>query len=58
VRYLDGKSGYLAQSSMPFYFGLGEADKVDQIEIRWPSGAVQTVTAGIPANALLTVTEN
>lgn len=58
VRYLDGKSGYLAQSSMPLYFGLGDADKVDRIDIRWPSGSTQTITEGILTNALLTVTEN
>lgn len=34
----DGKSGYLSQSSMPLYFGLGDATAVDSIEVRWPSG--------------------
>src|SRR6185436_5737200 len=28
----DGKSGYLGQSAMPLYFGLGEATKLDLIE--------------------------
>lgn len=39
----DGKSGYLSQSSFPLYFGLGEASRVDRIEIQWPSGAQQVI---------------
>jgi hypothetical protein len=56
-QYHDGKSGYLAQSSMPLYFGLGEAAKVDRIEILWPSGRKQTVNTGITLNGLTTVRE-
>ncbi len=43
VRYHDGKSGYLAQSAMPLYFGLGEATTVEQLVVRWPSGSVDTL---------------
>ena len=32
----DGKSGYLSQSSMPMYFGLGDAAEVSGIEENWP----------------------
>ena len=53
----DGKSGYLAQSSMPLYFGLGNAETVDSVEIDWPSGKKQTVTQGIIPNSLLEVVE-
>jgi len=35
----DGKSGYLAQSRMPLYFGIGDAIGIDAIEVRWPSGS-------------------
>ena len=31
-------SSYLSQSELPLTFGLGAAQRVDQIEIRWPSG--------------------
>src|SRR3982751_683359 len=37
----DGKSGYLSQSSMPLYFGLGDATEISSIEVQWPSGAKQ-----------------
>jgi hypothetical protein len=42
----DGKSGYLSQSSMPLYFGLGDATQIDSIEVSWPSGKKQKLSAG------------
>jgi hypothetical protein len=57
LRYHDGKSGYLAQSSMPLYFGLGDAAKADSVEVSWPSGKKQVITEQIPSNGLLVVTE-
>jgi enediyne biosynthesis protein E4 len=33
----DGKSGYLAQSVLPLYFGLGDATKVDEVDVDWLS---------------------
>jgi hypothetical protein len=58
TRYNDGKSGYLAQSSMPLYFGLDDATKIERIEVLWPSGKKQTLTEAIPTNTLLTITES
>jgi hypothetical protein len=57
TKFQDGKSGYLSQSSLPLYFGLGDADKADRVEVTWPSGKKQTVETGIPANGLLKITE-
>lgn len=34
-------SGYASSSAGPVHFGLGKAAKADEVEIRWPSGAVQ-----------------
>lgn len=56
-RYNDGKSGYLAQSELPLYFGLGNAARIDQVEVSWPSGRKQVVTTGLLANQTLTITE-
>jgi len=53
----DGKSGYLSQSSLPLYFGLGDHTKIDHIEILWPSGIRQEVSKGIQLNSTLQVTE-
>jgi len=36
-------AGYLSTSDPRLHFGLGRATVVDKIEIRWPSGAVQTL---------------
>jgi hypothetical protein len=35
---------YASQSDFRLHFGLGSATKVDQIEIRWPSGAVEKLS--------------
>jgi cytochrome oxidase Cu insertion factor (SCO1/SenC/PrrC family) len=53
----DGKSGYLSQSRMPLYFGLGRAGQVDRIEVTWPSGAKQTIHGPVDANQTLLITE-
>jgi hypothetical protein len=34
---------YLSQNDLRVHFGLGSATKVDSLEIRWPSGAVETL---------------
>lgn len=53
----DGKSGYLSQSSLPLYFGLGEATRVDRIAVAWPSGRKQVIDRDITPNALLSIIE-
>jgi enediyne biosynthesis protein E4 len=57
LKVMDGKSGYLSQSDLPLYFGLGDATTVARVEVRWPSGARQTVPGPIPAGKLLEVVE-
>jgi len=58
TQFHDGKSGYLAQSSLPLYFGLDDATVVDRIEIDWPSGQKQTVDGPIKSNQTVTVEES
>ena len=57
TKYNDGKSGYLSQSVLPLYFGLGDATKVDRVEVDWPSGKKQVVTSGLRENEVLRITE-
>ncbi len=56
-QYNDGKSGYLSQSVLPLYFGLGDAEKIDRVEVDWPSGRKQVVTDGVRVNETLQITE-
>lgn len=53
----DGKSGYLSQSALPLYFGLGDDKTVTRIDVLWPSGRRQTITQGIALNGTLQVRE-
>ena len=53
----DGKSGYLSQSLFPLYFGLGEVDQVDQIEVSWPSGSKQVIKGPVQTNRLIEIKE-
>ena len=57
MKFNDGKSGYLAQSVLPLYFGLGDATKVDQVEVDWPSGRKQKLTQNLRANDTLRIIE-
>jgi len=58
TKYNDGKSGYLSQSVLPLYFGLGDATKIDRVEVDWPSGQKQVVTSGLAENQILRITES
>ena len=53
----DGKSGYLSQSSLPLYFGLGDDTAVNRVEVRWPSGRSQVIAQGIKVNDTLRISE-
>jgi hypothetical protein len=53
----DGKSGYLSQSRLPLYFGLGDHASVDSIEVTWPSGKKQTVAAPASLNTTMKIEE-
>jgi hypothetical protein len=53
----DGKSGYLSQSVLPLYFGLGDATAIDRVEVDWPSGRKQVVTRGVRVNDTVRITE-
>jgi len=54
---VDGKSGYLSQSILPLYFGLGAAASIDRVEVDWPSGKRQVVRSGIRMNSRTRIVE-
>ncbi len=49
-------SGYLSSSDPRVHFGLGDSPVADSIEIRWPSGIVQTLT-GVKGDRQIQVDE-
>jgi hypothetical protein len=57
TKFNDGKSGYLSQSALPLYFGLGDATGIERVEVDWPSGKKQVVTDGLRPNDTIVVTE-
>lgn len=54
----DGKSGYLSQSRMPLYVGLGQSDHADRIIITWPSGHEQVLEGPISSGQTVTIVES
>ena len=53
---LRSGSSYLSASELVLTFGLGQRDKADSIEIRWPRGQLDRLSA-VPAGATISVTE-
>ena len=53
---LRSGSSYLSASELVLTFGLGQRDKADSIEIRWPSGQFDRLSA-VTAGATLTLAE-
>jgi enediyne biosynthesis protein E4 len=43
VQQVAAASGFSAQNQRRLHYGLGDADAVDRVVIRWPSGQEQTV---------------
>lgn len=55
-REVKGGEGFGATSQRRQHFGLGAARRVDSLEIRWPSGELQTIQ-GLDVNQIIEVEE-
>jgi hypothetical protein len=51
-----GGGSYLSQNDLRLHFGLGAADKMDTVEVSWPSGQTDTLR-DVPADFIYTITE-
>jgi hypothetical protein len=56
LRFVDGGNGFAAQSSRRVHFGLGAAERIDQLEVLWPSGRRQVFT-NLPVDRYVRLTE-
>ena len=56
IQEVTSGGSYLSQNDLRVHFGLGSATKVDRIEVRWPSGAVDKIE-NVSADRFLTVEE-
>jgi hypothetical protein len=54
--HMTTASGYASSSAVPVHFGLGDARVADELELRWPSGTVQTFK-NVAADQLMQVKE-
>jgi len=52
----DAGGQYASQSSVPLHLGIGTATNAT-VEVKWPSGVVDTLTS-VAANSTLTIVEN
>jgi len=41
MRQVEAGSGFAAEGMLPVHFGVGDATRIDSVEITWPSGLVQ-----------------
>jgi hypothetical protein len=56
TREIMGGGSYLSSSDYRLHFGLGRADRIDRLEVDWPSGATQ-VLEGLKVDRILRLEE-
>ena len=56
MREVVSGSGLATHGSLALEFGIGAAEVIDRLKIRWPSGTIQ-VLSHLQPNQIITVTE-
>ena len=51
-----GGASYLSQNDLRLHFGLGKAEKIDTVEVRWPTGKIEQLK-DLAADNIYTITE-
>jgi enediyne biosynthesis protein E4 len=54
LREVHSGTGYISQDDMRLHFGLGQAEKVDRLVVRWPDGHQEVITDVI-GNRMITI---
>lgn len=57
IRHVHAGSAYASQSSSRVHFGLGEAERVDRLEVRWPDGKTEEYS-DFSSRQLVRITED
>jgi len=56
ISEVKGGASYISQNDLRQHFGLEKNDKMDEVTIRWPNGAMESLQ-NIPADYIYTVVE-
>jgi hypothetical protein len=56
LRDVKAGSSYQGQHDLRLHFGLGRAERIDRLEIRWPTGEVETVR-DVGINQIVTIVQ-
>jgi len=56
IRQVIAGSGFMASNERKILFGLGHATRIDRLQVRWPSGAIQ-VFEGLDSDQELAIVE-
>ena len=51
-----GGSSYLSQSDLRLHFGLADENKIDSVQVNWPSGKVE-ILQNLPSDRIFTIVE-
>jgi hypothetical protein len=57
IAEVRGGGSYLSQNDLRLHFGLGKSKKIESVEIRWPSGKLETLE-NLPADSIYTIVES
>jgi hypothetical protein len=57
IREVSPVAGYGATDSRIVHFGLGSLTTIPSVDVRWPSGVIQTIT-NVTSNQILSITED
>lgn len=56
LSYVNGGNSFAGQSSTRLHYGLGASDRIERLEVRWPTGRKETFSA-LASNTLHHLTE-